>query len=272
MDAFSTHEANTHAAAAEIDRWLQDGGLVIAASDRAARSYLGAYHGLRQKEGLTAWPTPRILDWKSFLRDLWGQRSGVDRLLLNSIQEQSLWSEILRDQSQFASLLEGPRQRLAELAMEAHELLSAYAPRFLEANARRGWAQDTAAFSNWLAEFDQFCLQGQLLSQSRLATELTFHLQADSAARPPLLLVGFDRILPTQRIFFDAWGRWQQELPAEPAEEIHFYEAADFQTEAAACARWCALAGCAALGPPAGDHRESGALPWSVGASFCARR
>ena len=57
--------------------------------------------------------------------------------------------------------------------------------------------------------------------------------------RPPLLLAGFDRFLPTQRRLFDAWGEWREASLAEQASEVHYFHAADTQAELAACALWC---------------------------------
>jgi len=55
----------------------------------------------------------------------------------------------------------------------------------------------------------------------------------------PLLLAGFDRLLPIQRALFDAWGQWQQAALDQPAEQTHFLQASDTQAELAACALWC---------------------------------
>ena len=226
-------------AAAEIDGWLREGGLVVTASDRAARALTEGFHRARQAEGLTAWPAPNILDWKSFVRHAWEERSTDGRLLLNSEQEEALWAGIAGEDRSLATLLEGPRHRLASLAMEAHGLLCSHAPQFLRAPTRAGWQQDAAAFSSWLAAFDELCRSGSLLSPSRLPLELMPLLQAETAARPPLLLAGFDRILPVQREFFDAWGEWRETAKAEPAAMVQFHAAADAQAELAACAIWC---------------------------------
>ena len=266
--------------AVETDGWLRNGGLVVTASDRAARALAAAFHRARRAEGLMAWPAPSILDWKSLVRAAWEERSRDGRLLLNPTQEQSLWAEIAGADGRLATLLEGPRHRLAALAMEAHELLCGYAPQFLRPSARAAWQQDAAAFSNWLAAFDQACRAGNSISTSRLALELIPLLEGsaeeegmpgdfpeehpsgakahvDIAAftarlkscpdtepgfpgpRPPLLLAGFDRILPTQRALFDAWGEWRQPAPDQPTAQVSFHQAADAQSELAACALWC---------------------------------
>jgi probable DNA repair protein len=230
-------------AEAEIDAWLRSGGLIVTASDRAARALVSAFHRTRRTEGLTAWPAPNILDWKSFVRAEWSERakSGKcdSRLLLNPIQERALWAEIAGGHNHPAALLEGPRYRLASLAMDAHELLCSNAPNLLRSAARAGWQQDPAAFSEWLTAFDESCSANDLLSPARLPLELIALLENAGPPRPPLLLAGFDRILHTQSNILNAWGSWRQVTSSEPAAQILFRQAPDTQAELAACALWC---------------------------------
>jgi probable DNA repair protein len=224
----------------EIDAWLENGGRVVTASDRAARSLTLAFHRARRAEGLTAWPAPKIQDWKSFLRSAWEERTQDGRLLLNPAQEQALWSAIAANSRHMAALLEGPRHRLAALAVEAHELLCAFAPQFLSSAARSGWQQDPRGFSDWLTAFDETCRSGNLLSTSRLPLELLpLLLDSTQSKHPPLLLAGFDRILPTQLALLNAWGNWQQIASGEPAAQVRFYEAESPEAELTACALWC---------------------------------
>ncbi|MGD0942019.1 MAG: PD-(D/E)XK nuclease family protein [Terracidiphilus sp.] len=226
-------------AAVEIDGWLREGGLVVTASDRAARALATAFHRARRAEGLSAWPAPGVLDWKSFSRGEWERRSDDARLLLNPTQERKLWVELAGNEPSLATALERPRHRLAALAMEAHELLCSYAPRFLRTGARAEWQQDAAVFGRWLAAFEEVCRTGDLLSASRLPLELIPLLKADSGSRPPLLLAGFDRILPVQRSLFDAWGQWRETFSGEPTKNPRLYAAADALAEVEACAIWC---------------------------------
>lgn len=222
----------------EIEASLRDGGLVITASERAARSLTQAFHRARRAEGLTAWQSPPILDWQAFVRSTWDDRNLDGRLVLNSLQEQSLWARAVTTASPDAARLAGARDRLAALALDAHSLLCAYAPQMLSKRARSAWDQDAAAFSEWLVHFDELCRTGGLISPARLPLELIELLKRDTAERPPLLLVGFDRILPTQREFFAAWGAAKQVSFGQTAERIEFHHAADPVSELAACAIW----------------------------------
>jgi hypothetical protein len=230
-------------AGAEIDAWLRQGGLVVTSSERAARALSSTFNRTRQSEGLTAWPGPNIQDWNRFVRTEWSVRALDGRLLLSSTQEQALWADIAAADGRLVALLEGPRYRLAALAMEAHELLCIHAPKYLRTSARAGWQNDAAAFSRWLTAFDETCRSGNLLSAARLPIELLAKLQnpsfdASQTNRPPILLAGFDRIVPIQRALFDAWGVWREVALGEPASQILFHEAPDDQVELSACALW----------------------------------
>jgi len=226
-------------AGAEIDSWLRDGGLVVTASDRAARALQLAFHHRRRAEGLAAWPAPRILDWLTLVRTAWEERALDGRMLLNPAQEQAIWAEIAGSEKHLATLLEGPRHRLAAMAMQAHELLCFYAPRYLRETARSGWDLDAGAFSGWLATFDQTCRENNLLSPSRVPLGLISLVQNDTAPRPPLLAAGFDRMLPLQRTLFDTWGNLQELDPGQQAGDTRFYQASDTRVELDACAQWC---------------------------------
>jgi probable DNA repair protein len=226
--------------AAEIDAWLRDGGLLVTASERAARAITAAFHRTRQAEGQLAWPSPNVLNFNSFARSAWEERTLDGRLLLNPTQELALWADIVAQSRHMATLLEGPRHRLAKMAMEAHGMLAFFASNLLQGErVRSTWEREKGVFSGWLSAFNQVCNSGNLLSASRVPLELVTLLQNETANRPPLLLAGFDRILPVQRSLFDAWGAWRQAECGEPAAQVSFHSADSQHTELAACAQWC---------------------------------
>jgi len=225
--------------AAQINACLRAGELVVTASERAARSLTAAYHHACRAAGLTAWPTPNIQDWQTFVRSTWDSRISDGRFVLNAIQEHSIWTDIVARRAPEAAQLAGARERLASMAMEAHRLLCAYAPEFLQERARTAWDQDSAAFSIWLRDFDEVCREAELIGTARLPLELIGGLSVDSAERPPLLLAGFDRILPTQQKLFTAWGDFAAAPVDESAANIEFHVAPDLASELAACSLWC---------------------------------
>lgn len=224
-----------------IDAWLLSGRMVVTASERAARSIATRFHRARRFEGLTAWSAPDVRDWQSFVRNAWDERISDGRMVLNSLQEHSLWARIVTESAPAAVELIGAADRLAALAMDAHHLLCAYAPQFLRDSARAGWDQDAGAFSSWLATLNQICRDGNLISAARLPLELCERLKSSTSELPPILLAGFDRILPSQQALFAAWGddRKHEAQPGTPATRTDFHVAADPSSELAACALWC---------------------------------
>lgn len=224
----------------EIDNWIDAGGRVLAASDRAARALVARYHERRRDEGRSAWTAPAIQTWNAFVQAAWTDHAADPRMILNPAQEQALWASILARESHLATLLEGPRQRLARLAAEAHALLCSHAARYLDAITRASWDRDAAAFSRWLAAFDSDCARHRVLSAARLPLELIQFLENEPAPRPPLLLAGFDRLLPVHRMLLDAWGSWRELEPGPQAPSLQFHSIADEAAEFAACAAWCA--------------------------------
>jgi len=229
----------SEAASEQIDTHLRTFGPVITASERAARSLTAAYHRARRAEGLAAWPSPNIQDWQTFVRNTWDAHLPGNQFVLNALQEQSIWADIVARRSPNAAQIAGARDRLATMAMEAYRLLCTYAPQFLQPGTRLAWDQDAGTFSKWLKDFDQVCRDGNLVSAARLPLALIESLKSDSAERPPLLLAGFDRILPTQKNLFAAWGKFVAAPLSEQAAQIEFHSAADPASELAACALWC---------------------------------
>jgi probable DNA repair protein len=222
-----------------IDDWFRAGGTVIASSERLARSLRGSFNRRRQAEGLTAWPTPVILEWRAFVRREWDKRFSDGRMILSALQEEWLFARIAEHTANAATVLHGPRLRLAAMARQAHDLLCSYAPEYLDHSERDAWPGDADTFNEWLAAFDTQCADEGWISTARLPLQMIPKLEGDAETRPSLLLAGFDRVTPTQALFFAAWGA-HETLPEEDTlATVNFYEAQDAATELAACALWC---------------------------------
>src|SRR6185312_3674635 len=144
---------------------------VVTSSERAARAITLAFQRGCRADGLAAWPAPAVQPWSEFVRELWRKHAGDGRLILNPIQEQSLWAAIIAADRQDAALLESPLYRISRMAMDGHALLCAYAPQLLEARERAGWQQDAAAFSRWLTAFDEASRKSEVVSSARLPIE-----------------------------------------------------------------------------------------------------
>jgi ATP-dependent helicase/nuclease subunit B len=235
---------------ARVETWLASGGLVLTTTDRAARSVAAGFHDLQQAAGREAWSTPAIVSWDSWVREQWLQRNFHGLLLMNALQEQSLWSRVIRESRAGTGLLH-PDQ-LASAAQRAYSLLCDYAPNALSARERLGWAGDAAIFGEWITQFESRCRREELISPSRICLDLTDKLRGEvdgTADHPPLLLIGFDRLLDSQRALLDAWAAqglfdesldepWRLDEQGEAAQTSRFYAARDWTTELSACIDW----------------------------------
>ncbi|HEY0785154.1 MAG TPA: PD-(D/E)XK nuclease family protein [Acidobacteriaceae bacterium] len=220
----------------------------MAANLRAARALQAAHAGDRQALGATAWPSPRVLDWKSWINELWEQytrradSSSAVEMPLTALQEHQLWKQV---QGADRDRVVAP-QRMADLAQQAYALLGDYDAHPLRVAAAAGRFgtshEDAARFLVWAADFDRLCQRHGWLSSTRLAQRLA--AAAGVLDQPDeLWLVGFDRVTPGQGLLLDALAaagtRVHRYQPAPAASEPLLVRADHPQAEYEACAWWC---------------------------------
>ncbi|HTJ30798.1 MAG TPA: PD-(D/E)XK nuclease family protein [Acidobacteriaceae bacterium] len=229
-----------------VDSWLASGGHVIASSVRAARFLANTYHQRRRAEGMLAWPTPSIFDWDTWVTETWTTLqwqsvSASANMALTPLQERSLWARIIRSRPVDDGI--SRIDRLAAATQQAYKMLAAYAPDQLShTRARSGWpawSSDAEIFSQWITAFEELCRRESCISTARIPDLLTQALATSPfSERPPLLLIGFDRIHPAQQILLYAWGRWRQESAEAPPAVTHFHVAHHAAEELHACLSW----------------------------------
>ena len=177
--------------------------LVLTGSARTARTLFQHYNQWQHKNGLRAWPTPRILTWDAWLHELWDALVllGVaEQTLLTEEQERSLWRSIL-DSSSVPSL--HPVNSLLETALQSARVAQSYN---LSLNQIQQQAEgiDANSFARWLRLFAADCSRLQLLPSAHLPDAIRTHAHRDRLPWPQeIILVGFDRLTPQQKLFFD---------------------------------------------------------------------
>jgi ATP-dependent helicase/nuclease subunit B len=222
---------------------LARGGRVVTATMRAARALRRAYADDARRSGLLSWPAPRISDWSGWTAALYDSLSIETAQPLpepiSALQEELLWRRVQRED---AARVVSPA-RLAKLAGEAYALLNRYDA---QQSRKAPWAgdagEDTERFLQWCIAFERECARLQVTSRSSLEALLRKDAATLSAAQliePELLLVGFDRLTPSQSGLLAAFGtRWAQARPASAATQVQLSYAPDERSEIDACARW----------------------------------
>ena len=157
---------------------------------------------MEAERGHTVWNRPDVLPLDAFLDRTWGQwlaRYADDDapVLLNALQEQMLWQQIIRDSPAGASLLQIPET--ARQAIETWRLVVEYR---LPVDGTFEASEDWAAFASWSREFRRLCGVNGWLERARLSDFLR-----DRISRPEAVFVaGFDEMTPQQMEFFAALG------------------------------------------------------------------
>jgi probable DNA repair protein len=222
---------------------LSQGKTILTANQRAARVLRRAYDLAQHAAGIRLWTPPEIFALDTWLPYLWHTLlvAGVEsRLLLNPIQQHSIWRRIVSGDDSVSAL--SSNDTLAELAASAYELLCLHngRPRLREFNL----SADTRAFQRWAESFDRTCARNGWIASAQLPAALSDLLAEGSLPLPDpgLLLVDFDALAPAHADLFDSIHRAgfdvDRHKTSAAARSANLYSAADDAREMRAAAVW----------------------------------
>lgn len=231
----------------EILDYLAGGGLVVAASSRASRALRHRYAEWQRSLDHRAWPAPQVLDWEGWLDALWQAhllRVEDAPLVLSSIQERFLWTQLLKSEPEAEQVVSV--HEMARLAQQAYSLLSAYNA---HGERARSWAwdedaiSDAEAFRRWAGKFEQECRRRRWTTRGNLPLLLSQSVEAGDTQPPAgIRLVGFDSTTPAQAMLIGAMERAGSSVlqldPAAMACERYALQASDRRTEIGISAQW----------------------------------
>jgi hypothetical protein len=112
--------------------------------------------------------------------------------LLNKLQEQMVWEQVIRQTPEGGSLLQIPET--AKHAMAAWKSIQAHR---LKVDAQFEASEDWAAFAAWSRGFLKLCQANGWLEGARLSDAVAKLFKADKLLRPEMPYVaGFDELTP----------------------------------------------------------------------------
>jgi len=223
---------------------MQRGATVLTPNVRSARTLTRLYDAERRAEGLTAWQPARVFSWSGWTSALWNDailHGHVQAVLLNSLQEQSLWMRILEASGDLG--LQSARS-VARQCSRTLRLLGAYDLEDSFARTPANTLSDAAAFHGWYRDFLSACQSEQFLPTSHLDAELSGlfrrHVLAPEKGH---ILYGFDALLPSQRSLLNALEQAEsaiEHLPAETPQHTTptLVRCHDLHAEIDACCQW----------------------------------
>lgn len=218
---------------------LDEGVTVITASRRLARSLGEAHAHAMLARGLKAWPTPAITTWSRWLRDFTElPYAGRQPYCISPVQARVLWdrcisAELADDRTNLGTVVRA--------AMEAWTLVNAYdVP--LEEIATEIDSRDQGVFSRaalrYTRELGRLGWVDEPLLPRTVLGEIT---DTQDLAGMRLLLAGFDRLTPMQRLLTDRLAQLGAEIDIDAAGKASPVSAAPYESAAAewrAAGRW----------------------------------
>ncbi len=192
----------------EILASLADGAVAVTPNRRLARSLLLAFDAEQLASGLTAWPTPSILPYQTWLTTLWEQCVAADvtedeSLLLTPPQAAVLWEQIVDVDGR---TLLNPRGAAA-LAAEAWSLVHAWGA---GGESWRAWrrddreADDPSLFASWAEHYAAELRRASTRDLAQLPDTLAGLAPRVAWPNRTTVLAGFVELTPQQQRLFAA--------------------------------------------------------------------
>jgi ATP-dependent helicase/nuclease subunit B len=189
---------------------LADGAIAVTPNRRLARALLHAFDAEQSASGLTAWPTPSILPYQTWITTLWEQcvAAGVtddDTLLLMPAQAALLWEQIVDADGR---TLLNPRGAAA-IAAEAWSLVHAWGA---GGESWRAWRRDDrepddpSMFAAWAERYGGELHRAGMLDVAQLPDTLATLAPRVAALKRNIILAGFFEFTPQQERLFAALG------------------------------------------------------------------
>lgn len=173
---------------------LAEGGTVVTANNRLARSLALAWNRRERDAGRSAWHTPAVCSWQAFIESLYarslvqGGRAG-GRTLLSGHQSRLLWQGLVAGGA--GDFLPGAARPVAELAGQAWRLAQDWRIGIAELQATAD-SESSRAFAGWAAAYQRECEVSGWTDAAAVCALLQVDLQAGSIDAPRRLhLAGF---------------------------------------------------------------------------------
>ncbi|HEX5235976.1 MAG TPA: PD-(D/E)XK nuclease family protein [Silvibacterium sp.] len=220
----------------EIKEAFASGATILTANARAARWLRREYALEQRRAGRSAWASPPIEDWETWVRGRWEMSAVADPdapLLLTSLQERSVWTRMQREDAGLVVSAES----MAALAESAYTLLSDYE---CHSERKHAWGKtDAESFRRWAANFDRECARWKWIPGAELELRVAASLSKETLPEE-ILLLGFDRMTRAQeslhRALVGCGVRVRFAEAAFSGTSAEFVRAAGMQEEIEACA------------------------------------
>ena len=223
----------------DLHHLLATGVTVLTASRRLAHALRIAYATHAQQQSLTAWRTPVVLPWTTWLRQQWLDarargKTNEPLRLLSPAQARLIWEQIVVSHPLAQGLLNP--SAAARIAQRSWRRLHDYLipiERLLEFDS-----EEAAALHAWSLEFMQRCASLRVMDEAQL---IPWAWDGNLTPPEPIALVGFDAHTPALQRLITRWegqGSIRSIAAPSPASDVVVVGWQDREAEIEAAARW----------------------------------
>lgn len=223
----------------ELYQHLTGGVTALTASRRLAHALRVGYATYAQQQSWSAWRTPVVLPWTTWLRQQWldarARATGVDSLrLLSPAQARLIWEQVVAAHPLAQELLNpAAAARIAQRSWRRlHEHLIPF-ERLADFDS-----DEARALHAWALEYQRRCASLRALDDSQLAD---WAWQTDLTLAQPLALLGFDMRTPALERLIARWearGCIRSVTRPNAARDVAVIGLQDREAEIEAAARW----------------------------------
>ena len=176
---------------------IADGATFITQTQRLSRHLRYQYANQQIREGKQSWPTPDCLPWTAWCQRTFEQlslRCGGNHILLNDLQVQWLWQQIISDSEYKDQLLQ--ITATAQQVAQAYRLCKQWcAPIFPDDVFQ---SKDAIAFKSWVDVYEKQKKSNNWLDEASLPDYISSQLSSLQQSNGKIIFYDFDQLTQQQ--------------------------------------------------------------------------
>lgn len=224
-----------------LSKLISDGATVLTPTQRLSRHIRYQFATDQMSQGKQAWQTPDCLPWTAWCKRSFESlsfRTEDNRILLNNLQQQWLWQEIIGRSKYKDQLLQ--MSATAKQAAQAYQLAKEWCVPIFPKETYL--SEDAFAFKSWADAYEKQKQENHWLDDASLADYIAIHINKLKPGINKIVFYDFDQ-LTTQQLKFkqaliDAGIQVEEINVADRNESANVSKQTDKQAEILAAACW----------------------------------
>lgn len=216
---------------------LSRGALVLTVNARLARHLVSEYDLAMRRSGRSAWPTPQIMPFFSWVSGMWEEHG--DKPALNGLRASALWERIVEKDPQASA--GWPASGVARASYDAYKLIHEYSIELPREDIYL--TEEAKALKRWQAAYEAELKRLGYVGEAEVPAEVKRLIERGVDVAGEIVLAGFDELSPVVSAIVEALRRrpvavWSPSEDDPPAGEVMTVPCKDEEDEVIRSARW----------------------------------